>query len=99
MIYTVGSQDYKIHVAASDESTNIDALAKSKNALTGINGIFFCPADYSQCKGRDYTINERFVEGEDLSFYEDTGDRAVFAWDEAGIPFLHKTGKINPDKR
>ncbi len=75
VIYDIGSQDYKIHVAATDEVTNIDTLAKSKNALTGINGIFFCPADYSECKGKSFTINERFVEGEDLSFYDDTGDR------------------------
>lgn len=72
VIYTIGSQDYKIHVAASDEITNIDALAKSKNAITGINGIFFCPADYTECKGKNYTINERFIDGKDLSFYDDT---------------------------
>lgn len=97
--YTVGSEDYNIHVATSDSVTNIETLAAQENAITGINGIFFCPADYSECKGENFTINERFVDGVDTSFYDDTGDRAVFAWGYDGVPFLFQTGKINPEKR
>lgn len=99
IIYDISSQDYKIHVATTDTVTNIDELAKSKNAITGINGVFFCPADYSECKGKNYTINERFENGADLSFYDDTGERAVFGWDISWVPLLHQTAKINPDIR
>ncbi len=62
IIYDINSTEYKIHVATSDTVTNIDALAKENNAITGINGIFFCPSDYTECKGKSFTINERFVE-------------------------------------
>lgn len=91
--YPVGSEIYKLHVSTSEDVTNIETLGKEKNALTGINGVFFCPADYRECKGKNYTINERFENGVDLSFYTDTGDRAVFWWDENMKPFLFQTSK------
>jgi hypothetical protein len=97
--YSIDDPIYRLDVQISEKATELSELAKSHNALTGLNGIFFCPEDYSQCGGKNYTINERFIDGEDLSFYEDTGERWVFAWDEFGLPFLFMTGKINPEKR
>ena len=100
VIYDVGSEIYNLKVAVSDDAVSIQDLAQEYNAITAINGVFFCPADYSQCNGDDYTINERFVNGQDLSFYKkDTGERAVFWWDKDGVPLLHKTWKINQNLR
>ena len=97
--YNVWSDDYTLKVAVSEKATTLTSLARDYNGISGINGAFFCPADYSACWGVSHTINERFVNGEDLSFYTDTGDRAIFWWDSDGVPLLHQTGKINPDDR
>lgn len=97
--YKVGSQDYSIDVAVSETAQTLEEIAKENGAITAINGIFFCPEDYSRCNGKNYTINERFVDGEDLSFYDDTGERGVFAWDVSGVPFLFRTRYINATKR
>lgn len=97
--YTIWSEHYNIKVAISDNAVELDELAVNHNGLTAINWVFFCPEDYSKCNGQNHTINERFQNGIDLSFYQDTGDRGVFWWDNSGVPFLFKTGYINPDKR
>jgi len=97
--YMVWSDDYNIKVVTSDTASSLSDLARLNNGLTAINGVFFCPADYSECNWRSHTINERFVNGEDRSFYTDTGDRAVFWWNQAWVPILHQTWKINSDLR
>lgn len=97
--YTIWDPNYNFRVVTSDRAQELADIASQNNALTAINGVFFCPADYSQCWGKDYTINERFVSGQDLSFYDDTGERWVFGWDKNMSPFIFKTGDINADKR
>lgn len=99
VVYTISNSDYKIHAALSDTETSIDDLAIKNNAITGINGVFFCPKDYSECKWKSFTINERIADGVDMSFYPDSGERAIFWWDVNGVPMLHQTGRINPDNR
>ncbi len=99
VIYNVNSNEYKIHAAISDSETSIDQLAKRENAITGINGIFFCPEDYTECNWKSYTINERIVNWVDYSFYPDTWERAIFWWDKNWVPLLHQTARINPDSR
>lgn len=99
VIYDINSTDYKLHVATSDSETNIDDLAKANNAITGINGIFFCPKDYTECKWKSFTINERIVDGVDYSFYPDSGERGIFWWDKDWVPLIHQTNKINPELR
>ncbi|MDQ7009183.1 MAG: phosphodiester glycosidase family protein [Candidatus Gracilibacteria bacterium] len=68
------------------------------NGITGINGVFECPKDYSACGGKNYTINERYVNGEKRATYKSTGDRVVFGWDKEIKPFLFQTDKINKDR-
>jgi 2-keto-3-deoxy-L-rhamnonate aldolase RhmA len=46
----------------SEEAKSLDEILYENNAITGINGVFFCPADYRACNGKNYTINERFVD-------------------------------------
>jgi len=97
--YKINSAEYELKVALSENATSLKTLAQDNNAITAINGIFFCPADYFECKGKNYTINERFQNGQDLSFYPDSGDRWIFWWDKDWVPLLHQTNKINPDIR
>lgn len=97
--YWVGSDIYKIQVAVSENAIPLEDLSVRHNGITAINGVFFCPADYSRCNGQDYTINERFIEGVDKSFYTDTGARWVFGWDSNWVPILHQTEGINQDLR
>lgn len=97
--YGVNSDLYRLKVMVSDDATNLEDLAIKHNAVTAINWIFFCPSDYPQCWWKSYTINERFVNGEDLSYYSDTWDRGIFAWNREGSPFIHQTNAINNEKR
>ncbi|MCH8518259.1 phosphodiester glycosidase family protein [Candidatus Gracilibacteria bacterium] len=97
--YPIGSEVYSLHTVTSEAVVNIDSLAASKNAISGINGVFFCPADYTECGGQNFTINERFIEGRDESFYNDTGDRGVFGWNTDGTPFIYQTGQLNHTER
>jgi len=97
--YNVGSEDFDIKVWISETAEPLSSISKDYWAISGINGVFFCPADYSRCWGENYTINERFLDGNDLSFYQETGERAVFWWDSNSLPFLYQTAQINPEKR
>jgi hypothetical protein len=97
--YDIYSNDYNIKVAVSEDAVSLSELSSQYNWVSAINGIFFCPEDYSKCDGLNYTINERFMDGEDLSFYPDTGERWVFWWDINGLPFIHKTDQISPNMR
>lgn len=97
--YPVNSDVYSLHVVTSEIATNIDTLAISKNAISWINGVFFCPADYSQCWERSFTINERFVNWYDNSHYNESGERGVFWWDKSWVPFIYQSMRLNADKR
>ena len=97
--YKLSGTWYTLKVAISEEAQELRDIARENNAISAINWVFFCPADYNKSNGQNYTINERFQNGEDLSFYQDTGERGVFAWDRDGLPFLFKTWYINPERR
>lgn len=97
--YDIHSDIYEINAVVSDSVKPLDELAIWENALSAINGVFFCPADYPECDGKNFTINERFIDGEDLSFYPDSWDRWVFWWDKNWVPILFQTGKIAPNER
>jgi len=67
--------------------------------VSAINGVFFCPSDYGECRGKNSTINERFIQWEEIATYKSTGERVVFGWNKDIEPFLHQTDKINIEKR
>lgn len=97
--YEIWNQQYKLKVGISNDVKTLSSLSNDYWAISGINGVFFCPADYSECGWKNFTINERFIDGVDMSFYPDTGERAVFWWDKNFFPFLYKTNSINSNKR
>ena len=82
-----------------EDSGDLSDMMLNYNGITALNGVFFCPADYSECKGKDFTINEHFLEGREIATYDDTGERVVFGWNETKEALLYQTGKINPDKK
>lgn len=72
-----------------------EELVQKVGGKTWINGAFFCPADYSQCKidGKrvTHTISERVFLGDGKSwssFWGDTSIRAIFSFDKEGKPFF-----------
>lgn len=97
--YDISSNLYDLKVLAVwTGTTTLDQLLLQNNALTGVNGVFFCPSDYPECHGDNFTINERYINGKKIGKYDDTGERVVFAWGKDKKPFLFQTGKINKDK-
>lgn len=66
--------------------------------ITWINWIYQCPKDYSACGGKNYTINERYVNWNKKAVYKSTWDRVVFAWDKNKKPFLFQTDVINKNR-
>ncbi len=97
--YDLSSAEYDLHIWYTPDSTNIRNLMIENNGVTAINGVFFCPSDYSACWGKTYTINEHYIEWEKISWiYDTTWDRVVFWWDKQKVPFLFQTDKINKEK-
>ncbi|NDK08357.1 hypothetical protein EOM39_03875 [Candidatus Gracilibacteria bacterium] len=98
--YDLKSKDFifKIGMNKDNEATSLRELMEKENGISAVNGVYFCPADYSACKGKNTTINERYIDGKKYAGYDDTGDRVVFALDKDSKPFLFQTNKINSDK-
>jgi len=96
--YNLDSWDYELRVWVSDSALSLDELTLQYDALSWVNGVFFCPSDYSECNWYSFTINERYIQGDKIGIYEDTGERVVYGWTEENYPLLFQTGKINADK-
>ncbi len=96
--YSTNSEIHDIQIGLSEEGSSLRKIIKDYQWVSGINGVFFCPDDYSRCNGNS-TINERFIQGKEITTYKSTGERVVFWWDSEQNPFLHQTDKINPGKR
>ncbi|MDD2871407.1 MAG: phosphodiester glycosidase family protein [Candidatus Gracilibacteria bacterium] len=95
--YDTKSSDYIFKIGANPDysATNLRELMEANNGISAINGVFFCPASYKECGGKNFTKNERYVEGEKIGNEVSTGDRVVFALDEKKHSFLFQTDKIN----
>lgn len=98
--YDVWEANYKLKVAVTQTWVElpVDTLLREKNMITGVNGVFFCPSDYSFCVDRPGTTNnERYVNGEKFAVQVETWERAVFAVDKDQNPFIFQSGRINYD--
>jgi hypothetical protein len=98
--YDLSSKDFifKIWINKDQEATSLRDLMDKNNWISAVNWVYFCPADYSACKWKDFTINERYIDGKKIAWYDDTWDRVVFALDKEKNPFLFQTNRINADK-
>ncbi|MCF7835394.1 phosphodiester glycosidase family protein [Candidatus Gracilibacteria bacterium] len=84
-------QHYVVSSVANDGGDTLENLTKKVGGDTAVNGVFFCPADYTYCNGLTHTISERVYmgNGEDYSrFWPDTSIRAIFGFDKYGEPLL-----------
>lgn len=98
--YDLASKDFtfKIWVNNDWDATSLRDLMDKNNWISAVNWVYFCPADYSSCNWKNFTINERYINGKKIAWYDDTWDRVVFALDKDKVPFLFQTNKINADK-
>jgi len=96
--YDLSSDIYEFEIWVTQDATDIRSLMMNYNWVTAINGVFFCPNDYTACGDTSHTINERYVKWEKISTYKSTWDRVVFALDKGKEPFLFQTDKINPER-
>lgn len=97
--YPTSSSNYDIQFVVTDKQTALKDILAKYNGIIGINGIFFCPSDYTWCNTQTgYTDNERYIEGEKYATYDSTSHRVVFWWTKEKIPFIFQTDMINEDK-
>ena len=89
--------DIKIWVHPRDWGT-LRSIMWEVGWVTGVNWVFECPKDYPSCWGKNYTINERYVNWEKKGKYKSTWDRVVFGWDKEIKPFLFQTDTINKNR-
>ena len=97
--YKTDSEIYDIKIwVHPDDWWTLRSIMWTVGWITWVNGVFECPKDYAACGGKNYTINERYVEGEKKATYKSTWDRVVFGWDENIVPFLFQTDLINASR-
>lgn len=89
---------HKIITSVSQEWDTLENLVNNVGWISGVNGAYFCPADYKQCWGINYSDNSRYFEGESYSRYgNDLGSSGLFGFDANGTPLfiLNNYGYIN----
>lgn len=106
-IITSLAQDWD-HLTKIANWDTLENLVNKVGWVSGVNGAYFCPADYKQCWGINYSDNSRYFEGESYSRYgTDLGSSWLFGFDKNWDPLfiLNNYGyvdginrKINQDK-
>lgn len=87
--------EFKVGVNLDHSATPLRDLLEKSNWISAVNWVFFCPADYKECWGQDFTENERYYQWYRIGPNNVTGNRVVFAIDKDGSPFIYQTDKIN----
>jgi len=83
-------EHYIVSSVAEEGWATLKDLTKKVGGNTAVNGVFFCPEDYTQCN-TTHTISERVFlgNGKDRSTYRpDTSIRMIFGFDQTGKPLL-----------
>lgn len=96
--YDLWSDLYDFEIGITQDATDIRSLMVNYGWVTAINGVFFCPKDYTACWNKSYTINERYINWEKIATYESTWDRVVFGFNIDEKPLLFQTDKINSER-
>ncbi|MEI6426032.1 MAG: phosphodiester glycosidase family protein [Candidatus Absconditabacteria bacterium] len=84
-------QDFVVTSVASNGGDSLSNLVNKVGGTAGVNGVFFCPDDYSYCGKETHSISERVFmgNGADYStFWPDTSIRMIFGFDKTGSPML-----------
>lgn len=80
---------HKIITSISQDWDTLENLVNNVGWISGVNGAYFCPADYKQCGGINYSENSRYFEGESYSRYgNDLGSSGLFGFDRDGNPLF-----------
>ncbi len=96
--YDLSSDIYDFEIVATQDAMDMRSLMLDNAWITAINGVFFCPDDYTACWNKSYTINERYIKGEKISTYKSTWDRVVFGFDKENKSLLFQTDTINKER-
>lgn len=89
VIKVVIDGEHEVATATSENGSTFQELLDSVGAKTGVNGAYFCPADYPQCGGKSYTNADRVINGKSVSRYgTDYGARGMFGFDAEGKPLF-----------
>jgi len=79
----------QVVTSISNKGESLDVLVKKVWGVAGVNWAYFCPKDYGNCGGIDYTNAPRFYEWKNYSKYEnDFWVNGVFAFDDDWKPFI-----------
>lgn len=87
--------NYKIWVNLDYHASSLRKLMEKFNAISAVNWVFLCPADYKECDWQNFTRNERYFMWYKIAPENSTWQRVVFAVDKNKKPFLFQTDKIN----
>lgn len=99
--YDIKSTLYDLQFFKTQGTTQepLDKILLENNAISWVNGAFFCPEYYSFCAGKEGTTNnERFMKGVDYEWYEPSWDKAMFAIDKNRNSFIFQRDNINTEK-
>ncbi|MCK9273157.1 phosphodiester glycosidase family protein [Candidatus Gracilibacteria bacterium] len=88
----VKNSGYKIIVGVSEKGESLESMVNRYGGVSGVNGAYFCPADYKECGGVNKSWADRISNGYNWSTTpDDTGpERVIFAFDKAQTPFLFR---------
>lgn len=99
--YDISSQKYDLKFLKSSNGGEepLEKILLDNNAISGVNGVFFCPSDYSFCAGKEWTTNnQRYFSGVNHEWYEPSWDKPMFVLDTEKNSFIYQRNNINDDK-
>ena len=76
-----------IGTSVSENWESLASLVQKSGGVSGINGAYFCPADYAACGGKNTTNADRIWQGDGKTYsasWPDTGSRGIFGFDQGG---------------
>jgi len=81
--------NYKVVSSLSNKGENLQYLMQKENGISAVNGAYFCPKDYSNCWGKNYTNAPRFYKWKNYGkYWDDFSYNGLFAFNKEGTPFI-----------
>lgn len=99
--YDILAPNYDLRFLKAPEQTeqSLDTILYNNNAISWVNGSFFCPSDYSFCSGKEGTTNnQRYFEGISYEWFEGSWDKPMFVLDKNKNSFIYQRNNLNTDK-